>query len=1527
MASFADLERAAIDAYNSGDVEAAKQLKAQALATQEYESIERLAVDAYNSGDVETAKKLKQEALGILAPYEESKLTDIGRGLKAAPVMIAQGLVESGAAGADLAFGTDYSRGVTDAFENFRREYDLNPRTTGGQITEEIVGFGLGFIPIAGWLGRANQVARGAARTKAKSKFFQAADKFGASDTGKKLVGTRAGLIGTTALAAGGYEALVTPDGRPTISDAFDSAPDFLKTEDTLALGGSDLAATRLLNKGRRGFEGGLASLTFDVGLPLIGAGARAVGSAPGVSEVSSFLAQGLKDVFNKATDIAGKAPVIRNVKDPLKDKLAYWFSPTGTAQSEIVEEMLDTRGSVTGIERQAVKYFQEFENKTNKMFRMLPKYRSKRKKAELKEDFLNSFLSGNTERMAEKYGAKAGKAFDDLFQFGLRMQDEVAAELETIIARQEAAGTILSDASPLKMALRQIQENVQDPQAGYLRRRFDMYDDKENFYDALDFTGPKYQAALDEMKQYVRGAFAAPITPDVMREMLPSVQPDLFKPRPRPDGTFDPNAPVDFSQLPEDVLDQFAEQKLLDYLKLDITSGLTPQQALNAKRQTLAQTNRNQKAVLPGREISIADDIFITRVKELDQLPSTRELMGEVRDPQKMFFRTISDTSQSLAAMKLYRGLADNVAVAPRAVIQAAETGADLPAIVKDPLDTRLKDTFDSPDQAAAQGLTPEDMNRLAYTGDEQLQIINRLEQAGYKKLSEVSEDPSVVGAFGDITSMYVSPAAADALMTPARLQADEIGQLGAIGAILKGQAQRMTVVANPISQVRNIFGNQIALAQGDMLPNRGDMVDAFRVVASNVADMNDEAFNRLSRELGTLGVMETNLVTSALRNFKDMSKEFATSEKFQNFFDTTTSYIPFMGSLEKLYGDSDSFFKLLGVFSEQGKMATALGKAGRDVNNLENFNFEAFRDAMMDAGLAKRGASIALENTPSNFLLTMAGDTVKDLMPVYSRVGKAVKKLDAIPVFGAFTSFASENIRNSVNTLKRGLDELAFGTDQRVMDNLVAAFNGDEAAARAFARQVRGMGSKRLLSYVAISNAAPAAITKASMLATGTSEEEMAAARAQAADFYDGSDLGVLSNDKRGKMELFNMSYIFPHSFVREPALDAIRTYNQRGELNKSEADQILNGAWAGVKGYFEPFVGESLFAERVIDVLPSSWIGRGGETQTGAGIYSKDESVGDQMAKSMTHLFGTYIPGYARMAVEERGGELQAGRLTRAITGEPGTRGQQYSTNEELARVLTGITPIVINNRTDFTFRGAEYTSLRNPAKGEATRTIKRADATPEDVLSAWNKYLDGLYRAQSQLNYYVEAARAMDTPDDVIRSQLKAANLGGAEIAAIMRGEFWPGLASKEVIKETKREMRNEDKNFLVNERPWGELNTLSNDRRGEKLSPVLFKEERDARLEERRLREAAETEQANSGLAGLAAPVVDFFQPQPEPVVAPQPEVAAPVTAPIVPQDSSPTQERDQGTLAALMGSNPIDAMKNLQIAQRLGVGN
>jgi hypothetical protein len=164
MPTFDELREQAITLGVSGDIEGARRLAAEAKATQQFEILKERAISLGVAGKDKEAKELAEQAKALLAPFKEGKFTDIGRGIKAAPVTVAQGLMESGAAASDLIFGTEYSRGVSDAFENFKREYDLNPRSTGGQITEEIVSFGVGFIPIAGWLGRANQVARGAAR-------------------------------------------------------------------------------------------------------------------------------------------------------------------------------------------------------------------------------------------------------------------------------------------------------------------------------------------------------------------------------------------------------------------------------------------------------------------------------------------------------------------------------------------------------------------------------------------------------------------------------------------------------------------------------------------------------------------------------------------------------------------------------------------------------------------------------------------------------------------------------------------------------------------------------------------------------------------------------------------------------------------------------------------------------------------------------------------------------------------------------------------------------------------------------------------------------------------------------------------------------------------------------------------------------------------------------------------------------------------------------------------------------------------
>src|SRR6056297_3389668 len=225
-------------------------------------------------------------------PEEEDKpgaLADIGRGVVTAPVSFVQGLVELGAIGADTAFGTNATRNVTDFFESIKE--DIQPETGAGKTAEELLVFGAGFIPIAGWLGRASAVARGKNVGKATSAFMKSAEKFG-QGAGKNLLKTRAGLVGTTALGAGIYETVVSPSGRSTMADNFNFLPDELKTEADERLTGREEAFRQFRNKLRQGAEATALSSAFDASLYGLSTGARALGAVPGVSEFSSSAAR-----------------------------------------------------------------------------------------------------------------------------------------------------------------------------------------------------------------------------------------------------------------------------------------------------------------------------------------------------------------------------------------------------------------------------------------------------------------------------------------------------------------------------------------------------------------------------------------------------------------------------------------------------------------------------------------------------------------------------------------------------------------------------------------------------------------------------------------------------------------------------------------------------------------------------------------------------------------------------------------------------------------------------------------------------------------------------------------------------------------------------------------------------------------------------------------------------------------------------------------------------------------------------------
>ena len=123
---------------------------------------------------------------------------EIGKGIYTGAVSLPQGIAELGAMGIDAVFDTDTSRDVTAAFEYIKPEVT----STTGQVTEGLVSFGLGFIPVAGWIGKAGQAAKLAKAGKltdakklatGKGKFTQSAVNFGTSKAGQTALSNFSG--------------------------------------------------------------------------------------------------------------------------------------------------------------------------------------------------------------------------------------------------------------------------------------------------------------------------------------------------------------------------------------------------------------------------------------------------------------------------------------------------------------------------------------------------------------------------------------------------------------------------------------------------------------------------------------------------------------------------------------------------------------------------------------------------------------------------------------------------------------------------------------------------------------------------------------------------------------------------------------------------------------------------------------------------------------------------------------------------------------------------------------------------------------------------------------------------------------------------------------------------------------------------------------------------------------------------------------------------------------------------------------
>jgi len=1328
---------------------------------------------------------------------EESDRTiagDIARGMGAGVVDIGQGIAELGALGIDALFDTDTSSATTDFFVGAKDAMGLDPETSAGKAAEGITNFGLAFIPVAGWLGRAGQAAKGAQALGRGGRLARAAEAFGKSAPGRALVGSRARLAGTTTLAAGVSDMFVSPEGMGTLSDAFDALPDLLETEEDTGLTGRDEAFRRLRNKMRVGAEGSAFGAAFEALFPAARLTAQGISQIPGVPTAAGTIVRGMEALGNKASQIPG---------------VQKYLTSRGLTPEELRFGAESAEALTRTAKHEAESSLMEFEKAAKSL---MPGLKDKIRGAgragyDKLYDDLFLFLQG-TDDALDSYGREITKPASQMRDQITRMSTQIADSVAN---------------SSLEPAIKkQILDTFQDNMGGYIRRLYQKFENPETW--TPNIASPAYKRAVDDVQKVFEEMDRARVAKG-----------DLLDVR------------------PVDVVRADAEQEVKRLMGLDAVETGLDDAAILELRGNKVREGKNQ---IGGKPLyTIAEGLLEERSKLLSRSPSLRELLGEIKDPRQAYLRTVEDMSRVIAGNKLYDQTAK----------QFGRTGAEATQMIN---------------QSGGKSIP-----LVVYGSDADAIGEELMKSRGYKRLGEPRSDTVFGGSYGQLTGAYVAPEIYAALTTPQQMTQGFLNEALALALQAKGAAQAAKTVYSPLTQIRNFMsGTFLTLANGNMM--RGmPFDDSLRLTAGKAANLADDEFRRVYELVGNLGLRDQNIALEEFRNLLKEGSNLSVAGKAERLGRTVKERIPFAKALENLYGGSDTFWKIVNWNAEKAKYTNAFRNAGLAPDAIDQIG-----DALVKSGLGTRTSELT---GTAGYLDTLAGDIVKNTQPTYSRVPEAVKMVRRIPVVGNFVAFPAEVIRNTSNILDQGLREMSF----RAGDDLVKRIGPDKAAK--LERQIRAIGAQRLSGYMASAVAIPTGIQAAAARTLGWDEEGKPSIddlNKMAPEYMKGHQLVPISPAGDPNVEYVDLSYMMPYDFALAPARAALQIYSEKGEVGASEAEQLRSAAAAGLGKLFEPFAGESLVGERLADVTV-----RGGNTKTGAPIFTKDTPFGEKTSKAFTHVAGAYIPGAAELFVQEKRGQLVPGRVTRAVTGTPSATGQPYDIFEEGAALVTGLRPMQARLPETFSYKGYEYNQARRNATNVFSQVANANDSTEQDVIDAFARANSQLMRSQAQLYDLVETSRRLGLSDRQIRQQLiDVANLGRDEVNAIMRGRFSPLSVSDERVKSVLREGRTQAR--VITRLPTRELRSMQRELNRQQLIPEDFQE---------------------SATKPAFDPNKPFNLVTPEAQrAAPAAPVIAPVPAPAAPQPPQ-APARNAPPSPALLGSDPISQARNAEISQRL----
>ena len=1303
---------------------------------------------------------------------------EIGEGVVSGLIGIGQGVGETVGLGVDLMFDTDVSSAATRTGENIRNlgwvnralgtDWKIDPAGFAGKGTELVTQFAVpGGLAVSA-ISKGSKIAKG---IKSLPKWLkegtQTAKKVA---TGNATIGQKAALGAQKIAAVGAADAVVATDGITILPDFFETGylPEELQTDKTTGLTGRDEALRRLGNKLKIGAEGAVAQAVLP---PLIGKAAGLAGAAALKTGAPQTIAKGANVVLNKVNDglksietkrVLGeyKEPFISSIKDIIPrsiDNVASVLRYRGYLPQEVAE----IRALIAGTTQAEIKGAQTTLGNLDKAINKAVKTQQAVGGTKLlKTQYYNT--------IEEILTATSQKARERLYQ---NLPDSIVPEVKNMRNQiDELSNSILkSDYVKNLNAInpktgKELTATIKKNLGSYLRRRYNIFE-KSNYK-------PSDEVLTTAKAEFKKDKKA------VIKELNEVVKTD-------PNKTF-----KDFG-LADDGKDF-----------LDPLAKITDEQAELAVQSFLSRYKPRHNISNAGGKTPIDylnPKMFLERTHFKDY---QKALLGEVKDPREAFLSTIADLSEFKAVDNYF------------SKIRELSESTNLPK------NSLIKKLF-----VNTKNLSPENIQALKQGR------LKGHEGTNYKILE--GGDELGQSKWGSIEGLAVPETIYNQLTR--NVSGDEnawvAGAKSVYGTFLRGKGitQYGKTVLSPITQVRNVTtAAAFAAMQGNIGRNAslGESVAlVFNDIRRGWMGLPGKAQLKQLQELQELGVISTQAELKEIQALISQGMVKETGPKIVNGV-----------KLGRDFGNAWTDNSLIKFFADKGKVAQDLYQGGDNIWKIYNYTFEmnklknALRNTSNADKIAHFNPNIARQvddfiknnNITGNRNLSAreiafdqlkigrndsvveklikeeAARTVRNNVPNYNLVPTAIKELRKLPL-GNFIAFPAEIIRTSMNTVTKGLDELASPI-----------------------KGIQEIGLRRLSGALGTSVIVPPVLSSMAYSLSGIPKEVMDAYKRSGAPPWErNARLIPTGRDEDGKITYVNYSYSNPYDMNTRWIISALNKAQEGKELGLSNSKIVTNAVKESLGELFRPFSDESIIYAKIRDVLDSETPfaggligGRNGKTITGAEVYNEQDDGFTQVRKSLYHIVDGLLP--TLIPADVRKGEWEPSRFARGVinslnlndalgVSKIDAMNRERKITEELGRAFTGITEQSIDLPVSIGYRGYEFQSANRKASGIFNSIATKPNVTAKELKYAFEKASAAKYRLANQFRQTVEDYKIMGLDEGEIYTALKENNVSG--IDNIVFGDtFIPFEISKPILEEMAR-------NDTIHLLPWDDMNAV------------------------------------------------------------------------------------------------------------------